>query len=62
MIEYEVIEHYDDGAAEPFGFAHLATQPSVGDIIMLHWLDGSEAYRVRVDRKSGTTLHVRSVS
>lgn len=62
FIEYEVIEHYQDAAPEPFGhYLHPAgPQPKAGDSIMLKWLDGRDAYRVTVDRVVGVTLHVSS--
>lgn len=60
FIEYRVIEEYDDAAPEPFGFERIAIEsaPKPGDVIMLHWLDGRDAYRVRVDRISTSTLYV----
>lgn len=63
LVAYKIVEHYsDDDAPEPFGFECLPAerQPRPGDVIMLHWLDGREAYLVRVDEVRGTTLHVRS--
>lgn len=62
-IEYRIVEHYDDEAPEPFGFELIPARyvPKPGDVIMLHWLDGREAYQVKVDEVRGTTLHVRQV-
>jgi len=57
-IEYLVIEHYVDEPPDEFGHALLNQQPKEGDVVMLHWLDGSEAYRVRVDRVDNMRLHV----
>ena len=48
-IMYEVIELYDDDdAPEPFGYEALDHVPKAEEIIQLHWLDGSEAYKVSV--------------
>ena len=64
FIEYEIIEHYRDAdsAPEPFGFQMfpVTSPPRVGDVVMLRWLDGKDAYRVQVERVSGYVLHVRA--
>jgi hypothetical protein len=63
LIAYRIIEHYGDAdPPEPFGYEFLHGTPSVGDLVTLHWLDGREAHRVRVESISGTTLHVRVAS
>ena len=61
LIEYEVEEHYADAPPEPFGhYLHDLTKPKIakGDVIMLKWLDGSDAYRVRVELIRDGVLHV----
>lgn len=60
MIVYgfRVIEHFDNDPPEPFGSVVLAATPRPGDIVQLKWLDGRDAYSVRVDSVSGSTLHV----
>lgn len=63
--EYRVIEHYDDdnGPPEPFGFVALAVHPNPGDVVKLKWLDGRDAYDVRVLYLKGNhTMHVKAVS
>jgi hypothetical protein len=47
-VYYDVMEHYDDEPPEPFGSEVLDHAPVPGEIIQLHWLDGADAYRVRV--------------
>lgn len=43
---YDVIEKYDDGFTEAFGFVKLDHTPAVGETLFLVWLDGSSAYKV----------------
>jgi hypothetical protein len=59
-FEYLVIEHYVDEPPDEFGHVTFAAdqQPKVGDVVMLRWLDGRDAYRVRVDRIDNMRLHV----
>jgi len=45
---YKVLEIFDDEAPEPFGTEVLDHKPVVGEVIQLHWLDGREAYKVKV--------------
>lgn len=47
---FHVVEEYDDAAPEDFG-GYLAYEfPAPGDVVQLKWLDGRDAYRVRVKR------------
>jgi len=55
---FKIVEHYDDEAPETFGDELLDHVPVPGEVIQLHWLDGTEAHRVKVERVVGTTLHV----
>ena len=57
-FSFKVVEHYDDEAPETFGYEKLDHVPVPGEVIQLHWLDGREAHRVRVERVIGFTLHV----
>lgn len=61
MIAYEIVEHFAEDPPEPFGtYLHdmRHSSPRPGDEIQLKWLDGRLAYRVRIDRVDGLTLHV----
>ncbi len=67
-ISYNVIEHWDrsaggeDFAPEPFGTYHHNAglpEPRVGDVILLRWLDGRPAYRVKIIQIEGATLHTK---
>ncbi len=58
MYAYEVIElHYDEGP-EPFGVERFDHHPVVGEIIRLHWLDGTEAGLVKVDKVDVQNLKI----
>lgn len=57
---YSVIEHYEDEGPEPFGFYFGTPDVKPGDVIQLKWLDGRDAYRVKVSSRDGMTLHVKS--
>lgn len=56
----EVKEHYSDEAPEAFGFVRFPHAPKNGDVVMLKWLDGRDAYEVTVidDSKFPELLHV----
>lgn len=57
---YIVIEHDPDGeeAPEPFGRYIGAPDVKAGDVIQLKWLDGMDAYKVKVSSRDEMTLHV----
>lgn len=59
LYEYKVIEEYADEAPDDFGFHRFAEHPKVGDVVMLKWLDGRDAYQVRVTECSIQELKVR---
>lgn len=50
MIGYSVIETYEDEVPEPFGGYWAEREPNAGDIIQLKWLNGRDAYKVKVLR------------
>ena len=54
----KIVEHFDDEAPETFGYELLDHVPAPGEVIQLHWLDGTEAHRVKVERVVDMTLHV----
>jgi hypothetical protein len=60
LVVYDVIEHYPDDPPEAFGdYFHPAEQPlHVGDVITLRWLDGRQAYPVRIELIRDGRLHV----
>lgn len=58
---YHVIECYDDEAPEAFGTYVGSPDLQVGDEIQLKWLDGSDAYKVKVIKRDGMELHVEAV-
>lgn len=60
-IEYEVIERYEYLPSEPFGFVQLHYVPTIGQHIMLHWLNGKPAYKVKVLQINGSKLIVEKV-
>lgn len=51
-LGFTVRQIYGDDAPEIFGTEMFDSDrvPKPGDVIMLHWLDGSDAYRARVLR------------
>ncbi len=57
---YSVIEHSEDGVV-PFG-SYLRSselpQPQIGEVILLRWLDGREAYQARIFKIAEAELHV----
>ena len=61
FLEFLIVEHFDEGAPEPFGsYLHPIPHdyPSIGETIQLRWLDGSAAYKAKIFRIEGNTLHV----
>lgn len=61
VFGYRVVEHYDDEAPEPFGGYFGSPDVKAGDEIQLKWLDGRDAYMVKVVERDDMTLHVRAV-
>jgi hypothetical protein len=58
LVEYEIIQCYDDQSPELFGHEKLDHQPVVGEVLQLHWIDGREAHRVVVRAFHRTTVLV----
>lgn len=47
---FNVVEEYDDAAPEDFGGYVAGAVSAPGDVVQLKWLDGKDAYKVRVVR------------
>ncbi len=63
FFSYDVIEHFPghEDPPEPFGTYMSPGAVTRNDIIQLKWLDGRDAYKVRVDLIRNGTLHVMDV-
>jgi len=48
LYEWKVQEFYKEECPDWFGWERLDHIPVIGEIITLHWLDGREAYKVKV--------------
>lgn len=59
-VHYMVLirEVAGDGESEPFGYIDMTVLPVYGQILTLKWLDGSDAYPVRVIREANEDLEV----
>ena len=62
QVGYRVVEHFTDQGPEEFGMEFLDERPTAGDVVLLHWLDGSNAYKVNVlSVTEDNVLHVEAV-
>lgn len=59
QFELNVTELFDGEPPEPFGTMRVERLPEAGDTVMLKWLDGTEAYSVRVVRRNGFDMDVK---
>lgn len=58
QFEFIVAEEYDSEPSEEFG-SWTGPRPVAGDVVQLKWLDGKDAYRVRVLRVNEEHLRLR---
>jgi hypothetical protein len=58
LFEYHVIQTYIEGPPEDFGFERLDHHPELGEMILLHWSNGRDAYRACVHHVDSCLLEV----
>jgi hypothetical protein len=57
-FNYNVIEMLEEEAPEDFGFEVIDHHPMPGEILMLHWRDKTDAFKVRVHHADPSQLKV----